>query len=194
MVLSAMTARGASTGQLAYVQANPEAGLSVVTSTSVETTTGGAATGLAMDTDRALVVGPLVRAHPNTIGTNCSGYSAYVWRTQYENNATGQHLGWITLRTDYCYNNWTVTYAHSSRTYGLSGLANQTGTYKWLGWNTFSEGWYVYYSHANGGVRSETQASFQTCFALGHGCFGADTPIARTYAHYDGTWYTSGSS
>lgn len=90
MVLSAMKARGASTGQLAYVQANPEAGLSVVTSTSVETTTGGAATGLAMDTDRALVVGPLVRAHPNTIGTNCSGYSAYVWRTQYENNATGQ--------------------------------------------------------------------------------------------------------
>lgn len=130
-------------------------------------------------------------AAPSTLGSGCSGYSGWVQRRQNVRNVYNAVLAWAQLRTDFCYNKTRVTYANSVKTHGTSAIGGVSMV--WAGWDEFSEGWYIYNGHSNGGVKSVVQGNFNEC-VLKYGCFTSDTLTMRTYAHYDGTWYTSGSS
>ena len=195
-VVSAMQAQGATAAQIAYLKANPDLASQIPVSSSFETSVGGAATVSVADSYSGTFAEALnlPDAVPDSVGSTCSGYSGWVQRIQYVNNETGQHLANITLHTDFCYNYSSVTYASTSKTYHIYTLGSTTGVIEWDKWSEFSEGFYAYNNHTNGGVKTTAQGTFKSCFAFGHGCWGSYNPIARTYAHYDGTWYTSGSS
>lgn len=128
---------------------------------------------------------------PATLGS-CSGYSNWVERTQYENNAYGSHLAWIKLHTNFCYNYSRVTYATSYRSAGTTELGN-IGGIEWQGWQSYSEAWYTVNGHINGGAYAITQAKFGDC-PIHVGCIAYVYPQAETLAHYDGGWNTWGKS
>lgn len=171
-VRQVLTGMDLSSQQINQIVADPTLVAEVPVSESYEETSGSA------PARSALTV-------PSAVGSNCSGSSGWVQRTQYRNNAYGAHQAWVTLRTDWCWNGRTVTYANSTKSHG-------TGTFgvlfRWKEWSEFSEGWYAYNNHTNGGVKTVAQGHWEYCLKY---CADFDM-VARTYAHYDGTWTASG--
>ena len=136
-VLATMNSEGATADEIAYVKAHPSDGLTVAVSSSVETTSGGAATTSATDAYAGALTGMLATTgavEPASVGSDCSGYGGWVERTQYENNATGQHLAYIKLHTDFCYNFSRVTTptASAPTTY-MPSVVRLAPTSGWVG-------------------------------------------------------------
>lgn len=182
-VKAALVERGVDASTAQQVAADPVLALAVPVSESYETTAG---------TPKEVKSTPGGGITIDNIGSTCSGYSNWVQRTQVINNIYGQLLLRVILRTDFCYNYSIVTYAHSSRSQYVSTIAAAGGWYfsSWTGW---SEGYYIYNNHTNGGVKTFTEGYFQEC-VLKIGCIGSASIGARTYAHYDGTYSASGYS
>jgi hypothetical protein len=129
---------------------------------------------------------------PMSVGSSCSGSSGWVSRSQWINNVYGGRIMSASLVTNFCYNGSSVTYAWSSKSESVTSLGSWGGWY-FSSWAEFAEGWYSYNNRSNGGVSTVAQADFQQCI-IRIGCLGSVQLIMRTYAHYDGTSYSSGVS
>ncbi|MGZ6772730.1 MAG: hypothetical protein ACXVGI_10130 [Mycobacteriaceae bacterium] len=135
---------------------------------------------------------PQGMALPMSVGSSCSGSSGWVSRSQWINNVYGGRIMSASLVTNFCYNGSSVTYAWSSKSESVTSLGS-VGGWSFSSWAEFAEGWYSYNNRTNGGVATVAQADFQECI-IRIGCLGSAQLIMRTYAHYDGTSYSSGVS
>ncbi len=117
-----------------------------------------------------------------------TGRSASIMRTT---SVWGNQLASITVRTEFCYNFSTVTYAASTKSFYVFALGSLTMV--WQGWASYDEHWYTLTGHIKAGIVSQAQGNFGQC-VIEYGCLVSIYPIAATWAHYDGAWNTSGSS
>lgn len=199
-VYDTMLAMGVSTTDAALYSDDSQVWPYVATSITTDVQTGGAAGLVVEEPDTGELIpapayapaasGSKTPAYATeAIGSECSGRSGWVQRNQYYNNVWGHRLLTTTLKTTFCYNGSRVTYANSSQTWSRTALGSGAG-WRVSSWN-FSEGWYAYNGRTNGGVKSVSQANLDACI-LKIGCHTDGTAVMRTYAHYNGTWSTSG--
>lgn len=179
VVYKALVSRGVNAAVAQKVSTDPSMASAVGTSVGSSESSGGATV-------------PRGVAIPMSVGSSCSGYSGWVARSQWINNVWGQRLMSASLVTNFCYNFNQVTYSWSSKSESVTTLASVGGWF-FSSWSEFSEGWYAYNNHADGGVATVAQADFQNCF-FRVGCIGSAQLIMRTYVHYDGSSYASGVS